>query len=245
MKHVISLPIIMAVYLITNTDLLAQSIIKRIQVRDHRNNETRQVFKIDVMATAKNDGKYQKAKQNQGVIGNDFYTDFEIGMAQNDNPWQISGTATDYQPIDGFKRTLTGKLLEHYIYDGHKDHDFNFRIVVDPNHDLLVKHQNNIKRVNHGGMNNGKPWNEVHGEIEILMIGTSIINLPTVCPAPVRCNHLKLREFLRFHNQNGKTMKQSKFSDAQIVAILGSVGKDKSVENVCREHGISPATFYT
>ena len=40
-------------------------------------------------------------------------------------------------------------------------------------------------------------------------------------------------------------MKQSKFSDAQIVAILGSVGKDKSVENVCREHGISPATFYT
>ena len=30
----------------------------------------------------------------------------------------------------------------------------------------------------------------------------------------------------------------------QIVAILGSVGKDKNIENVCREHGISPATFY-
>jgi putative transposase len=39
-------------------------------------------------------------------------------------------------------------------------------------------------------------------------------------------------------------MKQSKFSESQIVAILGSVGKDKNVENVCREHGISPATFY-
>lgn len=31
---------------------------------------------------------------------------------------------------------------------------------------------------------------------------------------------------------------------SQIVAILGSVGKDKSIENICREHGISPATFY-
>lgn len=30
----------------------------------------------------------------------------------------------------------------------------------------------------------------------------------------------------------------------QIVAILGSIGKEKNIENVCREHGISPATFY-
>ncbi len=39
-------------------------------------------------------------------------------------------------------------------------------------------------------------------------------------------------------------MKQSKFSESQIVGILSSVGKDKSVEQICREHGISPATFY-
>lgn len=39
-------------------------------------------------------------------------------------------------------------------------------------------------------------------------------------------------------------MKQGKFSEAQILNILGSQGKDKSVENLCREHGISPATFY-
>ncbi len=39
-------------------------------------------------------------------------------------------------------------------------------------------------------------------------------------------------------------MKTSKFSESQIVAILGSAGKDKSIEDVCREHGISPATFY-
>jgi len=34
------------------------------------------------------------------------------------------------------------------------------------------------------------------------------------------------------------------FSESQIVGILNSVGKDKTVENVCREQGISPATFY-
>ncbi len=39
-------------------------------------------------------------------------------------------------------------------------------------------------------------------------------------------------------------MKQSKFSESQIVSILNSIGKDQSVENVCREHGISTATFY-
>lgn len=39
-------------------------------------------------------------------------------------------------------------------------------------------------------------------------------------------------------------MKTSKFSESQIIAILGSVGKDKTVENVCREYGISPGTFY-
>lgn len=40
-------------------------------------------------------------------------------------------------------------------------------------------------------------------------------------------------------------MKSSKFTESQIMAILGSVGKGKSVEAICREHGISPATYYT
>ncbi len=35
-----------------------------------------------------------------------------------------------------------------------------------------------------------------------------------------------------------------RFNETQIVAILGSVGKDKTVENVYRENGLSPATFY-
>jgi putative transposase len=39
-------------------------------------------------------------------------------------------------------------------------------------------------------------------------------------------------------------MKKSKFSESEIVSILNSVGKDKTVETVCRAYGISPATFY-
>lgn len=37
-------------------------------------------------------------------------------------------------------------------------------------------------------------------------------------------------------------MKQGKFREAQIINILGSQGKDKSVENLCREHGYCPST---
>jgi len=39
-------------------------------------------------------------------------------------------------------------------------------------------------------------------------------------------------------------MKASKFSESQIVAILKSQTADKTVEQICREHGIAPATFY-
>ncbi len=35
-----------------------------------------------------------------------------------------------------------------------------------------------------------------------------------------------------------------KFSESQIVSILNSIGKEQSIEKVCREHGISTATFY-
>ncbi len=39
-------------------------------------------------------------------------------------------------------------------------------------------------------------------------------------------------------------MKASKFSESQIVAILKSQTADKTVEQICREYGIAPATFY-
>jgi putative transposase len=39
-------------------------------------------------------------------------------------------------------------------------------------------------------------------------------------------------------------MKKSKFTESQIVSILASHEKGQKVIDLCREHGISQATFY-
>ncbi len=39
-------------------------------------------------------------------------------------------------------------------------------------------------------------------------------------------------------------MKTSRFSDAQIIAILNQAEAGSPVPKLCREHGISSATFY-
>lgn len=39
-------------------------------------------------------------------------------------------------------------------------------------------------------------------------------------------------------------MKKSRFSEHQIITILKSVEASRIVKDVCREHGISSATFY-
>ena len=39
-------------------------------------------------------------------------------------------------------------------------------------------------------------------------------------------------------------MRQSKFTDSQIIAILKQNESGISVPNLCREHGISSASFY-
>ena len=43
----------------------------------------------------------------------------------------------------------------------------------------------------------------------------------------------------------GQVMRKSKFSDSQIVRILKEVEGGRKVKEVCREHGISDATYYT
>lgn len=40
-------------------------------------------------------------------------------------------------------------------------------------------------------------------------------------------------------------MRKSKFSDSQIVRILNEVEGGRKVKEVCREHDISGATYYT
>lgn len=39
-------------------------------------------------------------------------------------------------------------------------------------------------------------------------------------------------------------MRKSKFTDSQQMAILAKADAGQSVEDICREHQISPATFY-
>jgi putative transposase len=39
-------------------------------------------------------------------------------------------------------------------------------------------------------------------------------------------------------------MKKSKFSESQIVGILGEQENGKTVAEICREHGITTNTFY-
>jgi putative transposase len=39
-------------------------------------------------------------------------------------------------------------------------------------------------------------------------------------------------------------MKKSRFSDSQIIAILNQASNGSPVPHLCREHGISSATFY-
>lgn len=39
-------------------------------------------------------------------------------------------------------------------------------------------------------------------------------------------------------------MKKSKFSESQIIGILKDQQTGKSTSDICREHGISQATFY-
>ena len=39
-------------------------------------------------------------------------------------------------------------------------------------------------------------------------------------------------------------MKKSKFTDTQIIAVLRKVENGMKVEEICRKHGISSATYY-
>jgi putative transposase len=39
-------------------------------------------------------------------------------------------------------------------------------------------------------------------------------------------------------------MKQSRFTETQIVSILAEADAGRAVKDICREHGVSPSTYY-
>jgi len=45
-------------------------------------------------------------------------------------------------------------------------------------------------------------------------------------------------------NSQEVLLRKSKFTETQIVAILKSADAGKKVQDICREHGISDATYY-
>lgn len=131
-----------------------QSIIKKISVRDHRGNSTayHQRFVITSLKSTLNDGNFEKARRQWGIIGNDFFKVERIGTAYNDNALNV----TDYYPIDGYKRTLCGRKINSW-YGG--DGDYNLLYDVTFTDPLLQK---NFSKLD--GLNNDYVWNYMLGE---------------------------------------------------------------------------------
>src|SRR5690625_1331873 len=57
--------------------------------------------------------------------------------------------------------------------------------------------------------------------------------------APPKVGHLKVEKNLYFY-----FMKKSRFSESQIISILNKQKQGLKVRDICREHGISDATFH-
>ena len=51
-------------------------------------------------------------------------------------------------------------------------------------------------------------------------------------------------EFFRSVNEGDSVMKKSRYSDSQILSILKQAQGGTPVPQLCREHGMSGATFY-
>ena len=69
-------------FFIVSLQSKSQSIITKRETRDHAKNQTYRTFTIEQLKKRVNDGKYEKALNDQlGVIGNDYFGEQEIGMA--------------------------------------------------------------------------------------------------------------------------------------------------------------------
>ena len=58
------------------------------------------------------------------------------------------------------------------------------------------------------------------------------------------CKQTGLKVEFSTKEEESSAMKQSRFTDSQIMAILKQVENGLAVPDVCREHGISVPTFY-
>lgn len=154
--------LVLFLFLTISLQSISQSIITKRETRDHTKNQTYRTFTIEQLKKRVNDGKYEKALNDQlGVIGNDYFGEQEIGMAIE----QERRLNTRY-PIDGFKRTIKGKVVGNYfrIYNNSdRDDDYHVEIEAALNDPLLIK---NKVRLN-AETNAKTPHNLILGEIDI------------------------------------------------------------------------------
>ena len=64
------------------------------------------------------------------------------------------------------------------------------------------------------------------------------------CNGNTPCKQTGLKVEFSTKEEESSAMKQSRFTDSQIMAILKQVENGLAVPDVCREHGISVPTFY-
>jgi hypothetical protein len=159
MKKILSTVLV----IVLSFQIKAQSVIRKIETRDHAKNQTYKSFIIVQLKKRLDDGKYEKALNDQlGVIGNDYFGEQEIGMAIE----QERRLNTRY-PIDGYKRTIKGKVVGNYFrfYENPDDYDDDYHVEIeaDFNDPLLIK---NRARLN-AETNAKTPQNLILGEIDL------------------------------------------------------------------------------
>ena len=140
----------------------AQTKITKTIVADPRqghSNESIQIFRITSLAPIFFREKFDKAFRQSDVIGNDFYGLQRIGTAYaNNHPYERS----DYVPVDGYKRTFTGKGYKYEFHGGTIDDDLTVYIET---FDPLISHY--TEKMKGYGEFFEKSLNIIEGEVDI------------------------------------------------------------------------------
>ncbi|MBK9485787.1 MAG: hypothetical protein IPO01_11465 [Chitinophagaceae bacterium] len=98
---------IMLFYLIS-TKAQTPSVIQKVNVFGHYSRHT--ITKLNFLRP----DKYNIAVDYQlGVIGNDFWGEQKLPNNYNDNSFEKTLTSTNYHAVNGYKGTLSGKLVMH------------------------------------------------------------------------------------------------------------------------------------
>jgi hypothetical protein len=159
-KHLGKSLLILSIVLFSLFSTRAQtpSVIQKVPVNGQYSRHT--ITKLNFLSP----DKYNIAVNHQlGVIGNDFWAEQKLPETINYNSF---GTATDYHSVNGYKTTLSGKLIIHEFRDPGtfgKDDDLQLTIVCNPKNSIGASNYPKIKNRHF----NDYPYPYVEGEIDI------------------------------------------------------------------------------